>query len=77
MKWVRFEHDGAPRFGVAQLVLCCSYAFTLEPGDVILVETPHGTGAFRDPKVFLQHGDRVVIEIEQIGRLQNPCVAEG
>jgi 5-carboxymethyl-2-hydroxymuconate isomerase len=64
-------------FGVASLVSFCSHAFTLEPGDVILTGTPHGTGAFRDPKLFLQHGDIVAVEIEGIGRLQNPCMVEG
>jgi 2-keto-4-pentenoate hydratase/2-oxohepta-3-ene-1,7-dioic acid hydratase in catechol pathway len=63
-------------FGVAALISFCSNAFTLEPGDVILTGTPHGTGAFRDPKLFMQHGDTVVVEIAGIGRLQNPCVVE-
>jgi 5-carboxymethyl-2-hydroxymuconate isomerase len=63
-------------FGVAALISFCSHAFTLEPGDVILTGTPHGTGAFRDPKLFMQHGDTVVVEIAGIGRLQNPCVVE-
>jgi 5-carboxymethyl-2-hydroxymuconate isomerase len=61
-------------FGVAALVSFCSQAFTLEPGDVILTGTPHGTGAFRDPKLFMQNGDTVAVEIERIGRLVNPCV---
>ena len=60
-------------FSVAQLIAFCSNAFTLEPGDVILTGTPHGTGAFRDPKLFMQHDDKVVVEIEGIGRLENYC----
>ena len=60
-------------FGVAHLISFASQAFTLEPGDIILTGTPHGTGAFRNPKLFMQHGDRVVVEIDGIGRLENTC----
>ncbi len=73
---VQDSTTGEMIFGVAELVAFCSEAFTLEPGDVILTGTPHGTGAFRDPKLFMQHGDRVAVEIERIGRLENPCVVE-
>ncbi|KAF9430956.1 hypothetical protein BGZ76_000637 [Entomortierella beljakovae] len=44
---------------------------TLMPGDVILTGTPEGVGFKRDPPVFLQHGDHVVCEIENIGELHN------
>jgi len=38
---------------------------TLLPGDVILTGTPAGIGQ-------LQAGDRIIVEIEGIGKLQNP-----
>jgi 2-keto-4-pentenoate hydratase/2-oxohepta-3-ene-1,7-dioic acid hydratase in catechol pathway len=60
-------------FGVASLIAFCSRAFTLEPGDVIATGTPAGVGWYRDPKVLLGDGDVVGIEIEGIGRLENPC----
>lgn len=60
-------------FGVAQLISFCSNAFTLEVGDVILTGTPHGTGAFRDPQLFMNNADKVAVEIEGIGRLENYC----
>ncbi len=56
---------------VPALVSYCSTAFTLEPGDIITTGTPGGVGVYRVPPVFLQPGDRVVIEIERIGRLEN------
>lgn len=56
---------------VPALIAFCSAAFTLEPGDVITTGTPGGVGIFRNPPVFLQPGDQVVIEIEKIGRLEN------
>jgi 2-keto-4-pentenoate hydratase/2-oxohepta-3-ene-1,7-dioic acid hydratase in catechol pathway len=52
-------------------------AFTLEPGDVIFTGTPAGVGAWRDPPVRLKPGDRVRVEIEGVGTLENPCEAEG
>ena len=60
-------------FDVPALVAFCSRAFTLEPGDVIATGTPAGVGWYRDPKVLMTDGDTMVIEIEGIGRLTNPC----
>jgi 2-keto-4-pentenoate hydratase/2-oxohepta-3-ene-1,7-dioic acid hydratase in catechol pathway len=60
-------------FGVAEIVSYCSRSFTLEPGDVIATGTPGGVGVFRDPPRFLADGDRVAVEIERIGRLENVC----
>ena len=50
--------------------------FTLEPGDLILTGTPSGVGYARDPKVTMRPGDVVEVEIERIGVLRNPVVAE-
>jgi 2-keto-4-pentenoate hydratase/2-oxohepta-3-ene-1,7-dioic acid hydratase in catechol pathway len=60
-------------FSVAEIVSHCSQAFTLEPGDVIATGTPSGVGAFRSPPRFLGDGDRVAVEIDVIGRLENVC----
>jgi 2-keto-4-pentenoate hydratase/2-oxohepta-3-ene-1,7-dioic acid hydratase in catechol pathway len=60
-------------FGVAEIVSFCSQAFTLEPGDVILTGTPSGVGLGRTPPLWMKDGDVVAIEIEGIGRLENPC----
>jgi 2-keto-4-pentenoate hydratase/2-oxohepta-3-ene-1,7-dioic acid hydratase in catechol pathway len=58
-------------FGVRELIAFISRSFTLEPGDLILTGTPHGVGVFRNPQVFLKDGDQVVVEVENIGRLEN------
>ncbi|MBD2250799.1 fumarylacetoacetate hydrolase family protein [Nostoc parmelioides] len=50
------------------LVSYISQVMTLLPGDVILTGTPEGVGA-------LQQGDRIRIEIEGIGRLENTVAA--
>lgn len=60
-------------FGVAEIVSYCSRSFTLEPGDVIATGTPAGVGAFRTPPRFLADGERVAVEIEGVGRLENVC----
>jgi len=60
-------------FSVPHLVAFCSRAFTLEPGDVIATGTPAGVGWYRDPKVVMHEGDIMTVEIEGIGRLENPC----
>jgi 2-keto-4-pentenoate hydratase/2-oxohepta-3-ene-1,7-dioic acid hydratase in catechol pathway len=60
-------------FSVPYLVAFCSRAFTLEPGDVIATGTPAGVGWYRDPKVTMHDGDVMAVEIEGIGRLENPC----
>ncbi len=54
--------------GVAMLIAYVSRAFTLLPGDVILTGTPAGVG----PVVA---GQRVEVEIEDLGVLSNPFVA--
>ncbi len=63
-------------FDVPTLVSFLSGSTTLLPGTVILTGTPHGIGAARRPPVFLQPGDTITIEIDRIGALTNPVVAE-
>jgi ureidoglycolate lyase len=53
-----------------------SQAMTLEPGDLIFTGTPGGVGAAMKPPRFLKAGDRVRVEVEGLGALDNPCVAE-
>jgi acylpyruvate hydrolase len=63
-------------FSVPQIIYHLSAVMTLEPGDVIATGTPGGVGASRNPKRFLKPGDVVRIEIERLGTLENPVVAE-
>jgi 2-keto-4-pentenoate hydratase/2-oxohepta-3-ene-1,7-dioic acid hydratase in catechol pathway len=62
-------------FGVAEVIAFVSQGITLEPGDLILTGTPAGVGAFRDPKVWMEPGDEITIEIDGIGSITNPVVA--
>jgi 2-keto-4-pentenoate hydratase/2-oxohepta-3-ene-1,7-dioic acid hydratase in catechol pathway len=63
-------------FDVQTLIEFCSAAFTLEPGDVIATGTPPGVGDARTPPRYLVDGDVCEIEVEGVGVLRNPCVAE-
>jgi 2-keto-4-pentenoate hydratase/2-oxohepta-3-ene-1,7-dioic acid hydratase in catechol pathway len=59
-------------FDVPALIESLSSTMTLRPGSIILTGTPQGVGFARTPPVWLKQGDTVVIEIEKIGRLENP-----
>jgi 2-keto-4-pentenoate hydratase/2-oxohepta-3-ene-1,7-dioic acid hydratase in catechol pathway len=63
-------------FDVPALVSFLSEGTTLEPGTVISTGTPSGVGMARKPPVWLKDGDRVTIEIEKIGKLENPVRSE-
>lgn len=57
-------------FTVPQVVAFVSSIMTLLPGDVILMGTPAGAGMLADRDV-------VDVDIEGIGKLSNPVMAEG
>ncbi len=59
-------------FNTARLVSIISEVMTLEPGDLIATGTPGGVGYPRKPPIFLKKGDRIAVEIDKIGRLENP-----
>lgn len=63
-------------FDCAAQVAHLSQAMTLEPGDVIFTGTPGGVGVAMKPPRFLEAGDRVKIEIDGIGFIENEVVDE-
>jgi 2-keto-4-pentenoate hydratase/2-oxohepta-3-ene-1,7-dioic acid hydratase in catechol pathway len=58
-------------FDIPTLIASLSEGLTLEPGDILATGTPSGVGYAMDPPAFLKDGDRVVCEIDGIGRLEN------
>ena len=58
-------------FSVPEIVSYCSRNMTLLPGTLITTGTPAGVGVGLNPPEYLEAGDRVVIEIEDLGRLVN------
>lgn len=63
-------------FDIATLIEFLSGSRTLPVGTVIITGTPHGVGFARRPPVWLKPGHTIEIEIEKIGRLTNPVIAE-
>jgi 2-keto-4-pentenoate hydratase/2-oxohepta-3-ene-1,7-dioic acid hydratase in catechol pathway len=63
-------------FDISTLIETCSRGITLLPGDVIATGSPAGVGMGMKPPRWLGHGDRVRIEIDGIGVLENPFVDE-
>jgi 2-keto-4-pentenoate hydratase/2-oxohepta-3-ene-1,7-dioic acid hydratase in catechol pathway len=53
-----------------------SQAMTLEPGDLIFTGTPGGVGMAMKPQMFLKAGDVVRCEIEGLGAIEAPMIAE-
>ncbi|HEX3550835.1 MAG TPA: fumarylacetoacetate hydrolase family protein [Candidatus Elarobacter sp.] len=62
-------------FSIPHLVAELTAVMTLEPGDIVATGTPAGVGTSREPKRWIRPGERVRIEIERIGALENPAVA--
>lgn len=51
-------------------------AFTLEPGDLIVTGTPSGVGIGFKPHKYLHVGDKVRVEIEKLGAIENEVIPE-
>lgn len=64
-------------FPVDETIALLAQCLTLQPGDVIVMGTPAGVGQARTPPVWMKPGDRIEIDIERVGVLANPIVAEG
>jgi 2-keto-4-pentenoate hydratase/2-oxohepta-3-ene-1,7-dioic acid hydratase in catechol pathway len=63
-------------FPVPRLIAYISKWTQLSPGDVIVTGTPGGVGARRNPPLWMKPGDVVEVEIDGVGLLKNPVVAE-
>src|SRR4051794_25414559 len=59
---------------IPTVVAYLSQLMTLQPGDLISTGTPAGVGSTRDPHVWLQAGDELVVESPTLGRLETRLV---
>ncbi|AGN85692.1 fumarylacetoacetate hydrolase family protein [Enterobacter sp. R4-368] len=59
---------------VAELIEYISTFTSLTPGDVIITGSPGGVGKKRNPPLFMKAGDRIEVEIENIGHLSNVII---
>jgi 2-keto-4-pentenoate hydratase/2-oxohepta-3-ene-1,7-dioic acid hydratase in catechol pathway len=64
-------------FDIPRQIEYCSTFTRLEPGDVIATGTPGGVGAKRTPPLWLKPGDRVEVELDRLGILENGVADEG
>jgi 2-keto-4-pentenoate hydratase/2-oxohepta-3-ene-1,7-dioic acid hydratase in catechol pathway len=60
----------------ARLIAYLSTFTPLSPGDVIASGTPGGVGWVRQPPLWMKPGDVAEVEIDGVGLLRNPIVAE-
>jgi len=58
-----------------ELIEFLAQTCTLEPGAIVLTGTPDGVGAAMQPPRFLQPGDQIRIEIEDLGVLEHDVTA--
>jgi 2-keto-4-pentenoate hydratase/2-oxohepta-3-ene-1,7-dioic acid hydratase in catechol pathway len=63
-------------FKIPKIIEYVSAWTTLLPGDVLVTGTPGGVGARRTPPLWMKPGDKVEIEIDKIGILEN-SIADG
>jgi 2-keto-4-pentenoate hydratase/2-oxohepta-3-ene-1,7-dioic acid hydratase in catechol pathway len=59
-----------------ELIAHLSTAFTLLPGTIIATGTPAGVGFAMDPPRCMNPGSTVRIEIDKLGVLENPVIAQ-
>ena len=74
----RMQHANTDQliFKIPKIIEYCSAWTTLEPGDVLVTGTPGGVGARRNPPLWMKPGDKVEIEIDKVGILEN-SIADG
>jgi len=58
-------------FKIPKIIEYVSAWTTLVPGDVIVTGTPGGVGARRNPPIWMKPGDKVEVEIDKVGILEN------
>lgn len=71
--------DSNTSFQIHRIPAFISYVsqiLDLKPGDVLATGTPSGVGFSRRPPIFMKAGDVCECEVEGIGVLRNPVVAE-
>ncbi|WP_407575112.1 fumarylacetoacetate hydrolase family protein [Raoultella terrigena] len=73
-KLVQDDSTGSMIHKVTDLIAYISTFTSLSAGDVIITGSPGGVGKKRNPPLFMHDGDRVEVEIENIGRLMNTIV---
>jgi len=61
-------------FKPEKLISYISQIMTLKPGDLIFTGTPAGVGFGRKPPLWLKSGDKLIVEIDELGSLENQVI---
>jgi len=69
----RMQHANTDQmiFKIPKIIEYVSTWTTLQHGDVLVTGTPGGVGARRNPPVWLKPGDKVEVEVDKVGILEN------
>jgi 2-keto-4-pentenoate hydratase/2-oxohepta-3-ene-1,7-dioic acid hydratase in catechol pathway len=72
------QNAGTEEFihSIPEIIAYCSIFTPLRPGDIIATGTPAGAGVGRTPPIWLEHGDRLELEISAIGTLRSIILRE-
>jgi len=57
-------------FSIPTLLAHLSRLMTLRPGDIVATGTPEGVGGARQPRVWLQDGDELIVSSPTLGQLE-------
>jgi acylpyruvate hydrolase len=71
---VQTGNTGEMIFDIRFLISYISTLTSLLPGDLIFTGSPKGCNRENDPRIPMRAGDRIEVEIEGIGVLENPIV---
>lgn len=74
---VQEDNTGDLLFDPVALVEYVSTMITLRPGDIIASGTPGGVGHARKPARYMVAGQKLVTEVEGLGRCENLIVDDG
>jgi 2-keto-4-pentenoate hydratase/2-oxohepta-3-ene-1,7-dioic acid hydratase in catechol pathway len=66
----------SPQHQIDYRASCCSSITPLQPRDIISTGTPSGVGLGRTHHRWLRPGETIITEIQGIGQLVNPAIAE-
>jgi 2-keto-4-pentenoate hydratase/2-oxohepta-3-ene-1,7-dioic acid hydratase in catechol pathway len=63
-------------YSIGEMIEELSSVFTLEPGDILSTGSPSGVGGLMDPPRFLTVGQKVRIQVEGLGHIENEVIRE-
>lgn len=63
-------------YSISEMIEELTTVFTLEPGDILSTGSPAGVGGLMTPPSYLKPGQKVRIEIDMLGRIENPVIDE-